>query len=266
MSRLTERTTHLPILAATHDTLLHTYPYSLLYATGTGSYAFGYASLTSDLDVHGAHLLPLDWVLGLGSRTGETLERKEPATSQHPALEIATHDLKKVIQLALKGNGNILEDLYSPLVIVTSPEHQQLQDLARGCLTRRCAAHYKGMAFNQQRNLTEQPVKRLLHAYRCLLMGIHLMRAGALELHLPTLAEEAGCRQVQELIALKAASPTPTLSEQAVAKHQAAIAALTSDLDQAAQRSALPEQPERSTRQALEVFLLRVRLEKGGLR
>lgn len=243
--------------------LLRTHPYPLLYATGTGSYAFGYASPASDLDVHGAHLLPLSQVLGLDSRAGETIECKEPATLQCPALEIATHDLKKVIQLALKGNGNILEDLYSPLVISTSPIHLQLQELAHGCLTRRCAAHYKGMAFNQQRNLAEQPVKRLLHAYRCLLMGIHLMRTGSLELHLPTLAKETGCAQVDELIALKcAASTAPVLSEQAMRAHLAAIATLTNELDQAAHTSALPEQPTEETRRALEAFLLCVRLEQ----
>jgi uncharacterized protein len=242
---------------------LQSHPYPLLFATGTGSRAFGCASPDSDLDIHGVHLLPLSHVLGMNAQRHETIERKVQMNDLHPALEIATHDLKKYVMLLLKGNGNVLEDLYSPLVIITSPIHERLQELGHGCMTKQCALHYRGMTLNQQRNLKNNEVKKLIHMYRCLLMGIHMMCTGGVEMHLPTLAHLYGYKQIHDLIAQKVSGESSSLTEQTVNKHLATIDSLLRQLEQSAEESHLPEQPTQETRRDLEQFLIQIRLESG---
>lgn len=245
------------------QSIVSSHPYPLLCATGTGSHAFGCASPTSDLDIHGVHLLPLAHVLGMNEHSHETIERKVEVGGLHPALEIATHDLKKFIMLLLKGNGNVLEDLYSPIVLVSSPLHERLQQLGRGCITKKCSLHYRGMAFNQQRNLQNNEVKKLIHMYRCLLMGIHLMRTGTIEMNLPTLAALYGHnKSVSMLITRKTSGePFPPMSESMVSKHLATFDTLMQQLAHEAEVSSLPEQPTQETRRELERVLIEVRLQ-----
>ena len=63
---------------------------------------------------------------------------------------------------------------YSPLIVETNPEHEELKEIARGCITRFHGHHYLGFAATPR-------VKPLLYVYRVLLTGIHLMRTSAIE-------------------------------------------------------------------------------------
>jgi len=42
-------------------------------------------------------------------------------------MDIVSHDVKKFFGLLLKKNGYVLEQLYSPLVVHTTPEHAELK-------------------------------------------------------------------------------------------------------------------------------------------
>ncbi len=57
-----------------------------------------------------------------------------------------THDARKFFKLLLAKNGYLLEQLYSPLVVLTTPEHEDLKSIARGCITRHHNHHYRGFA------------------------------------------------------------------------------------------------------------------------
>src|ERR1700683_4255371 len=108
-------------------------PYPLLFVTISGAHLYGFASPDSDYDLRGVHILPLDRVVGL--RPGpETIE----ATGDRDGVELdlVTHDVHKFFSLLLKNNGYVLEQLYSPLVVLTTPHHQQLKQIARRCITR----------------------------------------------------------------------------------------------------------------------------------
>jgi uncharacterized protein len=48
-------------------------PYPLLFATSSGAHLYGFPSPDSDYDLRGAHVLPLDAVVGLDVRD-ETVE------------------------------------------------------------------------------------------------------------------------------------------------------------------------------------------------
>ena len=118
----------------------------------------------------------------------------------------------------------MLEQLYSPLVVHTTPEHEELKAIARGCVTRHHSHHYFGFAETQWRLFEkERPrrVKPLLYVYRVLLTGIHLMRTGEVEANLVRLNEEARLPHVADLIARKLAGPEQSVLDDAdVAFHR----------------------------------------------
>ncbi len=225
------------------------HPYPVLFATLTGSRVFGYASADSDYDVQGVHLLPAQTVLGLDQPHDETIEKKSAN------IDLATHDLRKFVRLLLNGNGNVLETLYSPIEVYSTSIHHELKRLGKGCITKQLALHYKGMAYNQQRRLQANELKKLIHTYRCLLMGIHLMETGRLEMSLPALASIYHQPQVKTLIEQKREwdgnIPDPG--------HLYSLEVLEKKLDQAYEESHLPASA--TTRTELEQLVVKVRLE-----
>ena len=179
------------------------HPYPLIFATVSGAHLYGFASADSDWDLRGAHLLPADEVLGLFDPQ-ETIEQERDEDGVE--LDLVTHDARKFFALLLKRNGYVLEQLYSPLVVHTSPEHEELKHIAKGCITRYHSHHYLGFAATQWELFEkEQPrrIKPLLYTYRVLLTGIHLMRTGNIEANLPQLNDEFRMGNVSELIARK---------------------------------------------------------------
>ena len=105
-------------------------------------------------------------------------------------LDLVTHDAQKFFTLLLKRNGYVLEQLYSPLIVMTNQAHEELKAIAHGCVTRFHSHHYLGFAETQWKLfLKESPprVKPLLYVYRVLLTGLHLMRTGVVEANLVTL-------------------------------------------------------------------------------
>ena len=240
--------------------LQHTSPHPALFGTVGGSRAYGCASPNSDYDIHGVHLLPARVVLGLTPQCVTAESKAHLPEYLGGEADIATHDLKKFVELLLKSNGNVLEDLYSPIIVHTSPAHEVLRDLGRGCITKRLAAHYKGMAANQQRGITSRPLKSLLHTYRCLLMGIHAMRTGELLFELQHLAYLYHQPQVFELVERKRVGDE-NLEIQERDSHQPHVLGLVQVLEQETVASSLPDAPAPETQAALEQLVIRMRLE-----
>jgi predicted nucleotidyltransferase len=178
------------------------HPYPLLFATISGAHLYGFPSPDSDYDLRGVHILPADEVLGLGSvRDTVEVSKKEPID-----LDLVTHDVEKFFKLLLKSNGYVLEQLYSPLVVHTTPEHEELKWIGKGCVTRHHAHHYFGFAENQWRLFQKEDpprVKPLLYVFRVLLTGVHLMRTGVVEANLNSLNEQYKLGYIPELIERK---------------------------------------------------------------
>ena len=234
-------------------------PYPLLFATVSGAHLYGFASPDSDYDLRGVHVLPLREVVGL-DHGPETIEvsRKEDGLD----LDLVTHDAKKFFGLLLKKNGYVLEQLYSPLVVHTTPEHEELKAIARKCVTRHHGHHYLGFS-RMQWGLFEKEgpprVKPLLYVYRVLLTGIHLMRTGVVEADLATLNEVYRLPQVPALIARKTAGPEQsTLDGADISFHRRECERLRVELEESSKSSHLPEAP--SARSALHDLLVRLRL------
>ena len=237
------------------------HPYPLLFATVSGAHLYGFPSGDSDWDLRGCHLLPLAQVAGLESGE-ETVKRAHFRGGAE--VDLVTHDARKFFALLLRDNGYVLEQLYSPLVVHSTPEHEELREIARGCVTRRCARHYLGFAHNQWRLWEkEEPrrVKPLLYVYRVLLTGIRMMRSGEVNASLPACNVEMGLPYVGELIERKTAGAEQSVLGDADAVfHRVEFLRLCRTLADAAERSRLPETAAPRTRAALHDLLLRVRL------
>src|SRR5262249_17980220 len=146
----------------------------VVFATVSGAHLYGFPSADSDVDLRGAHLMPIEDVIGL--RTGmATVDRTW--TRDGVEGDLVTHDLAKFARMLLRRNGYVLEQLLSPLVVATSPAHEEMAALAPGCLTRHHAHHYLGFARTQWGFFERTgELKPLLYTFRVLSTGIHLMR------------------------------------------------------------------------------------------
>jgi predicted nucleotidyltransferase len=239
------------------------HPYPLLFATISGAHLYGFPSPDSDYDLRGVHLLPLEEVVGLNPGQ-ETVEK----SGIHDGLEIdlVTHDAKKFFGLMLKKNGYVLEQLLSPLVVFTTPEHDELKSIAADCLTKHHAHHYLGFAATQWKLFhKESPprVKPLLYVYRVLLTGIHLMRAGEVEANLVRLNETFKLPYVPDLIDRKTSGTEKgTLDEADLSFHEREFGRLVAELEGAFEKTSLPEQASGAA--ALNDLLVRLRLRARG--
>jgi uncharacterized protein len=235
--------------------------FPLLFATVSGAHLYGFPSPDSDWDLRGVHILPPTELLGL-KEGPDTLTIEEKSDGFE--LDLVTHDVKKFFGLLLRRNGYVLEQLFSPLVVVTTPEHDELKAIARGCVTRHHNHHYLGFAQTQwDLFMKESPrrVKPLLYVYRVLLTGIHLMRTGEIEANVVRLNEHAGLPQIPELVARKLAGPEKaTLDDTDVAFHESEVSRLRRTLEEAGAASSLAEEP--TAKEALHDLLLRIRLRR----
>lgn len=229
----------------------------LLFVTISGAHLYGFPSPDSDYDLRGVHLLPPAELLGL-NEPRETIERSDDSAGIE--LDLVTHDAGKFFHMLLKRNGYVLEQVFSPLVLHSTPEHDELKSIARDCITRHHAHHYRGFA-RTQRHLFEKDnrVKSLLYAYRVLLTGIHLMRTGEVQANLAVLNESFKLAHVDDLIARKTTGPErATIASADHAFHAAEYERLVAALEAARDASTLPELP--LGRDALHDLLLRLRL------
>ena len=239
------------------------HPYPLIFATISGAHLYGFPSPDSDYDLRGCHVLPMHEVVGLDAGR-ETIEASRDEAGLE--LDLVTHDARKFFGLLLKKNGYVLEQFYSPLVVHTTPEHEELKALGRGCITSHHSHHYFGFAETQWKLFEkENPrrVKPLLYVYRVLLTGIHLMRTGEVEANLVHLNGDARLAHVDDLIARKLSGPERSaLDDGDLAFHEREYHRLRAELDAAHQASALPEAP--TSRPALNDLLVRLRLGPLG--
>ena len=234
-------------------------PYPLLFATISGSHLYGFPSADSDFDLRGVHILSLPEVVGLitGEETIEVSEIRDELE-----LDLVTHDIKKFFDLLLRRNGYVLEQLYSPLIVYTTPEHQELKAIAFNSITKHHSHHYLGFAQNQWKLFEkEQPrrVKPLLYVFRVLLTGIHLMQTGEVEANLVKLNEKFQLSYIPDLIARKLGGDEKSVLEDAdIEFYRQECDRLIKLLEEASITSHLPSNSDAKV--ALNELLIKVRM------
>ena len=229
----------------------------------SGAHLYGFPSADSDVDLRGAHLLPVPALLGLDTPTQTVTRTWDDAGLE---IDLVSHDLGKFLSLLLQQNGNYLEQLFSPLIVWQTPWAEELRGLVpQGTIARHVYHAYAGYARGQwqmwQKETETGParLKPLLYAYRVSLTGLHLLRTGEVNANLTELAPVYGYSHLLELVEAKqqekAAIPLP------IDEHNAALADLQEQLHEAYTTSHLPEKP--TNRPALNDFLVRARLQWG---
>lgn len=248
-----------PINKATKD---HAYP--LLFATVSGAHLYGFPSPDSDFDLRGCHILPVSELIGLDNAI-ETTESSY--VEEGIELDLVTHDAKKFFLMMLQKNGYVLEQLYSPLIIVGTEEHDELKEIGKKCITKNHCHHYLGFALTQWRLFSkeEKPrVKPLLYVYRVLLTGIHLMRTGVIEANLVTLNEEFKLPYIPDLIEQKLSGvEKQQVKEADMTFHESEYTRLRAQLEDEFSHCKLPEKP--NAKKELDDLLRRVRIKPPTL-
>ncbi len=227
----------------------------------TGSHAYGFPSPDSDLDLKAVHVAPARSLLGL-SPAVTPLELVEIYRGRE--MDLSSHELLLSAQLLLKGNGNLLERLLGPCVVLRSPVGEDLSTLARRTLSRRVVHHYRGFF---ERMITEHEgakatsssstAKRLLYAYRVALTGAHLLATGALVTDVRELAPLYGFDISALLEQKRSGEKAPVKDDGAFLVDTIVLRAL---LDEKLQSSPLPEHPHPEAAAALDAFVVEARL------
>lgn len=235
-------------------------PYPLLFVTISGAHLYGFASADSDFDIRGVHVLPAAEVLGLG-QSPETIGVDD--VREGFEMDLVTHDVKKFSLMLLKPNGYVLEQLYSPFVVHTTPEHDELKRIAQGVVTRRHVHHYIGFARRQWLLFEKSKrIKPLLYTYRVILTGIHMMQSGEVEANLATLNSRFKLSHVDELIEQKrSGGEKDVLKDCNIDFHRTEYQRLVVELERAGDQSSLPSVP--SGRDALHDLIVKLRLQQA---
>jgi predicted nucleotidyltransferase len=231
----------------------------LLFAVISGAHLYGFPSPDSDYDVRGVHILPVREVIGL----------YEPKSALHQSqvrdgieIDWVTYEVREFFIMLLRRDGNVMEQVFSPLVLQTTPEHEELKSIAQICVTKHHVHHYLGFVRHKWKDFeseTPRRVKPLLYVYRILLTGIHLMRTGVVEANLLTLNAEYRLPYVDDLVARKlAGGEHGFLAEVDIDFHRAEMERLTAELEALKTATALPDNP--AGKAALNDLLIRLRL------
>jgi uncharacterized protein len=240
-------------------TIASQHPFPLLFATISGAHLYGFPSADSDFDLRGVHILPLKEVIGLDVGEG-TIQIEE--IRENIELDLVTHDAKKFFGLMLKKNGYVLEQLFSPLIVQTSPEHTELIEIGKKCITKFHAHHYFGFAKTEWKLFEkENPhrVKPLLYIFRVLLTGINLMQTGEIEANLLKLNGKFNLSYIPELVERKVNGKEKGILPQAdLDFYQKEYERLVRELENAQEKTHLPEKS--LAKDELNDLLIRIRL------
>ncbi|MEC7524952.1 MAG: nucleotidyltransferase domain-containing protein [Myxococcota bacterium] len=232
-------------------------PGALLHVGLVGAHYYGFPSADSDLDLKGMHLAPTRAVLGLTDppETHDTLEIFEG--DEH---DLTTHEARQALSLLLKGNGNVLERIFTPLQLFEGEDLEALRALAKGAISQRFFGHYRGYFGGMCREHARAPrAKSMLYAYRVALTGVHLLKTGEVRGDVLENAREHGFDGLEELVAYKRGEGEKTaLPETLDAEHRARWPALERALEDARAKTALPEEP--SGADAIDAWLIERRL------
>ena len=226
-----------------------------IFLSLSGAHLYGFESVDSDYDIRGCHIAPLKEIVSLNP-PNLTIEKWDELNKID--IDIVSHEIAKFLKLLSAPNGNLIEQINSPHIIITTKHHQTLKKLAKGCICKKLEAHYKGMATQNYKKYVAKEkatAKKYLYVLRSLLAGINVMQTGKVEPNINKLNNIFKYPIIDELIKQK------TTEKQEIKKNPSAINLidkLFNQLEEAKNNSNLPDEP--TNKDQINEFLIRLRL------
>ncbi|MDY3561639.1 nucleotidyltransferase domain-containing protein [Gemmata sp. JC673] len=150
----------------------------VVYRVVLGSRAFGLATESSDEDRRGVFLPPADWHWSL-------TKPPEQVEFFGDGVEETDWEIEKFVRLALQANPNILETLWSPVVLHADETGEELRRVRTAFLSKHLYRTYSGYVLSQFRLMKKgfaadrrYKPKHAMHLIRLLHSGIHALRNG----------------------------------------------------------------------------------------
>jgi len=232
----------------------------LFNAYVSGSHLYGFESDDSDIDVRGSFVLRKEELLGL-KKPIEVLELNQEESNY----DIVLFELRKMIDLAIVGNCNILEELNAPQLYQTA-DFVKLRQLINNSFGKRGIYNsYRGMAeFNYKKFILggKSNTKKYLYVYRGLMAGIYVLENGIIQPNLAELNKRFELDNVFELIETKKngfETDLVTVMEEGVLDLE--IKGLFEKLDKAYLNSKIPDQPDKEDIKLINNHLVDIRLK-----
>ena len=168
----------------------------VIYITISGSHLYGFPSKNSDVDYRGTYITGTENLLGLHRRR-DVIEMKP---------DIVMFELAKELNLAIKGNCNVLEHINAEPIYRTA-ESLELKRMVNNTFGKRGLYNsYRGMAmFNYKKFILKgkKTYKKYLYVFRGLMAGIHALQTGRIQANLIELNKYFKFPLVKELIKYK---------------------------------------------------------------
>lgn len=203
-------------------------PY-VIYRCQVGSKAFGLASEDSDDDLRGIYLPParLHWSL---RRLPEQLELNDGNRDE------VYWELEKFLRLALKANPNVLETLWTPMVLDADETAHELRQMRRAFLSKHLYKTYSGYVLSQFRRMANAYAKKGLYKAKHAMHLIRLLHSGIAALQTGEIRVDVGEHR-EELLEIKAGSHSFDEVKQRALD-------LDGRFQEAFERTRLPDQPD----------------------
>jgi len=187
----------------------------IIYVTISGSELYGFSSEDSDVDFRGCYQVSTNKLLGLSTPRDivelESYRDVDPEKLKNdPHLKVENEavllELKKELNLMLKGNCNIYEHIFAE-PLETSEEHKELRNMAEVFWnTKGLYNSYRGMAYQNYNKFIlggKHSAKKYLYVLRGLLAGTYALIERKIEPNLDTLNKYFEEPVVDELLDLK---------------------------------------------------------------
>ena len=147
---------------------------TILYASESGSRAWGFPSIDSDYDVRFIYIRPREWYLSI-ERGKDTL-----SIQTDKVLDLAGWDIQKALHQIGKSNPVPCEWLQSPIVYTANDTiRDDLWDLCESYFSpRKYLHHYLGITRNAMKDVdadSEVKIKKAFYALRPLLAAMWVM-------------------------------------------------------------------------------------------
>ncbi|HEX2572135.1 MAG TPA: nucleotidyltransferase domain-containing protein [Polyangia bacterium] len=223
----------------------------------SGAHAYGFPSPDSDLDLKGLHVEPTRRLVGLEP---PPLHANRLEVIQGVEIDYSSNEIGPALASLLGGNGTYLERVLGSIGLKAAAELGELQALIRRNLSRALYRHYHGFAEAQRRTFesaAEPTAKRLLYVLRTALTGTHLLRTGALVTDLTEIMDEYGFGAARALVEAKRTGERVVLGEATREAWRGELGRALALLDEARERSPLPE--EAPARAEAEAWLIELR-------